>query len=147
MQIQELMTEHPATSTPDSGLQEVTSLMVEHDAGAIPVVDNNEPVGIVTDRDVACRVVAKGQNPLEKRAKDAMTSPVVTVRPSDSVEEVERRMKDEKVRRVVVTDDGKVRGIVAQADLARRTPEEEAGEVVRDVSEPTSEASKPGAER
>ena len=144
MQIKELMTKQPVTCRPDSGLREVASQMADNDCGAIPVTENNRPVGMITDRDIACRMVAKGRNPLEHTAEDAMTSNVVTVQPTDSVEDVLQTMRNKQIRRVVVVgDDNEVVGIVAQADLARHVSEAEAGDTVREVSEPSSASAEP----
>lgn len=141
MQVRELMTESPAMCTRDTSLQEVAQMMVEHDCGAIPIVEDagsRKAVGIVTDRDVMTRLVAKGQNPIQKQASDAMTNAVVTVRPEDSVERCAQIMEDKQVRRLVVADDrGACVGIVAQADLARRGRDRMTGEVVEEISQPT----------
>lgn len=149
MQVRELMTESPACCTPDTDLQKVAQMMVEHDCGAIPIVestDSGRPLGVVTDRDITVRIVAQGQNPLQMRAQDAMTKEVVTVSPETDVEEAARAMKDNQVRRLLVVDDreGCV-GMIAQADLARRTSAEEVGGMVEAVSKPSAAASRPSA--
>lgn len=133
------MTESPATCTPDTSLREVALMMVEHDCGAIPIVSRNDgqkPEGIVTDRDIVVRVMAKGRNPLGATARDAMTVSVVTVRTDDSVEKAADKMKEHQIRRLVVTDGKSIVGIVAQADLALDTSDKLTGDVVEDVSEP-----------
>ncbi len=92
-------------------------MMVERDCGGIPVVDerqNMKPVGIVTDRDICCRTVGEGKNPLEMTAGDCMSSPCVTVTPEMSVENCCQVMAENKIRRVPVVDErGACRGIVA----------------------------------
>ena len=147
MQVRELMTKSPAVCTPDMNLEKVARLMVEHDCGAIPVVenaDNRKAVGIVTDRDITTRIVAKGQNPLQKRAADAMTDAVVSVRPEDSAERAAELMEENQVRRLIVADDGGAcLGIVAQADVARRGRDETTGELVEEISEPSRKAAQP----
>lgn len=78
----EVMTAHPTCCTPDMRVGRIAQLMVLQDCGEIPVVDDETsrvPVGVVTDRDIVCRLVAKGENPLDHTAADCMTSPVVTV--------------------------------------------------------------------
>ena len=80
--VKDVMTAAPACCVPGTPLQEVAGMLIEHDCGAIPVVDHTDtrrPVGIVTDRDIACRAVAAGKNALELRAVDCMSSPCVTV--------------------------------------------------------------------
>ena len=138
MHVGEIMTKDPACCTPSTGLQEVAKLMVEHDCGCIPVVDEEDskmPVGMITDRDITCRVVAKGLNPLDLTANDAMTSTVVSVTPDTSVDECCVLMEESKVRRIAVVDEkGRCCGIVAQADIAGVGSPDEVGEVVQEVS-------------
>ncbi len=140
MQVREIMTSNPACCTRQTSLDEVAQLMVEYDCGAIPVVEsmqNQRPVGIVTDRDICIRTVARGENPLELTAGDIMSRPVITVRPTDSLDECIRVMEENQIRRVPICDDeGRLVGILSQADIAREAPAEETAEVVREVSQP-----------
>jgi CBS domain-containing protein len=112
--------------------------MVERDCGAIPVVESQtgkKPVGVITDRDITCRAVAAGKNPLDLTAGDLMSTPVTTVTPDATVEECIRVMEAKQVRRVPVVDEkGLCVGIVAQADVALKAPEQETAELVRDIS-------------
>ena len=123
MQVKDVMTATPACCTAETSLQEVANLMVENDCGAIPVVDSedsNKPIGLITDRDIVCRAVAEGLNPLDLTANDCMTSDVLTVTEQTSFEECCRLMEEKQVRRVPVVDaDGALVGIVALADVAR----------------------------
>jgi|SRR6478735_8201383 Predicted signal-transduction protein containing cAMP-binding and CBS domains len=138
MNVSEVMTESPTCCTPETGLQEAAKMMVDCDCGCIPVVDSNDskmPVGMITDRDITCRVVAQGRNPLDLTVRDAMTSTVVSVTPETSLEECLNLMEESQVRRIaVVDDDGKICGIVAQADVARNADGEKTAEVVQEVS-------------
>ncbi len=139
MKVRDLMTSNPATATRDTPLQEVARLMVEHDCGAIPVVESNgqqgRPVGIITDRDITTRIVAKGQNPLEKTARDAMTDSAVTCRADHDLQHCADVMEEKQLRRMIVVDDsGRVAGIIAQADIARHASDEVTGELVEQVS-------------
>lgn len=144
--IRDIMTPDPATCTPDTSLQEVARMMVDFDCGAIPVVrsdDDDTPIGTVTDRDIVCRLVAQGQNPVDLDAESCMTVPCITVRADASFDEARKLMCDNQIRRLVVVDDtGACCGIVALADLVR---EGKAEDVVREVSEPTEEPSTVGA--
>jgi len=138
MEVREVMTESPTCCTPETGLQEVAQMMVDCDCGCIPVVDSNDtkmPIGMITDRDITCRVVAQGRNPLDLTAREAMTSTVVSVTPDTSLEECLDLMEESQVRRIaVVDDDGKICGIVAQADVARNADDQRTAEVVQEVS-------------
>lgn len=144
MQVKEIMTQNPACCTPDTNLQEVARLMVENDCGCVPVVENLEnkkPMGVITDRDICCRTVAEGKNPLEMTAGDCMTATVVTVTPETSVDDCCRTMEQSQVRRVPVVDaEGCCCGMVAQADIAQKTSKQQTAEVVKEVSQATSQA-------
>ena len=145
MEVKDIMTPDPACCTPDTTLQRVAELMVENECGEIPVIESvssTRPVGVVTDRDIVCRTVAKGLNPLSMTASECMTTPAVTVTPDTSVEECCRILEENQIRRVPVVDSGGACcGIVALADIARHAEKREAGEVVKEVSEPTGSAS------
>jgi CBS domain-containing protein len=139
MRALQIMTPSPAVCTPETNLQAVAELMVEFDCGEIPVVRSREsmiPVGVVTDRDITCRAVAQGRNPLEMTAAECMSSPVVTVDTHDKVEECCQVLEDQQLRRVLVVDRaGRLCGIIAQADIAEFGRPEQTAEVVREVSQ------------
>lgn len=138
MEVRQIMTKDPACCAPESNLQEVARLMADNDCGEIPVVDERRrPKGVVTDRDIACRAVAEGRDPRQTSARDVMSTPVITVTPEESVEHSLELMEQNQVRRLPVVDEsGACCGMVAQADIARRSSERDTGELVRDVSEP-----------
>ncbi len=148
MQVREIMTTDPACCMPTTGLSEVARMMIENDCGEIPVIENESsrlPIGVVTDRDIVCRIIASGLNPLELTAADCMSKPCVTVTPDMSLEECCRILEDNKIRRVPVVDDrGSCCGIVALADIALQTKKAVTAEVVKEVSEPTAAASAAG---
>lgn len=142
MKVKDIMTENPVCCTKNTNLQEVAQMMVEHDCGAIPVVEskgNMKPLGVVTDRDIVCRVIAKGKNPLQMNAGDCMSTPLLTVKPEMDVDDCCKLMEQRQVRRILVVDEsGRCCGIVAQADIARKAPEEETADVVKEISQPVS---------
>lgn len=142
MKVKEIMTKDPACCTTDSSLQEAAKMMKDNDCGCIPVVENkdsNKPVGVITDRDICCRTVAEGKNPLDLTVKDAMTSNVETIKADSSVEDCCNLMEEKQIRRVVVVDDnGGCCGIVAQADIAINANEHKTAEVVQEVSKTSS---------
>src|ERR1700704_1232188 len=116
----DVMTPDPACCTPHTTLDEVAKLMAQNDCGEIPVVDSGDQiVGVITDRDIVCRVVAEGKNPMGYTVETCMSQPVVTV-PSDApLEEVISTMEKHQIRRVPVVDErGSCAGIVSQADIA-----------------------------
>jgi CBS domain-containing protein len=143
MQARDIMTRGPTCCTADATLQDVARMMVEHDCGCIPVTEGDRVVGVVTDRDIACRIVAHGRNPLELAARDCMSSPAFTVREDDTIEHCCEVLEQHMIRRLPVVDaNGKLCGMIAQADIARRTNEARAAEVVRQVSQPTPDSSR-----
>lgn len=135
----EIMTREPACCSPATPLDEVAKLMLQNDCGEIPIVDTNDCViGVVTDRDIVCRIVAEGKNPIGYTAESCMTHPVVTVRDDMTLDEVISTMERHQIRRVpVVSDGGFCAGIISQADVARTSAKREIAELVREVSENT----------
>ncbi len=135
-----IMTENPTCCAPDTSLQEVAKMMVEVDCGCIPVVDENaKPVGMITDRDITVRAVARGKNPLDLTAGKIMTSNVYTVTPETTIEECCRLMEQKQVRRIAVVDaEGVCCGMVAQADIANYASRKQTAEVVQQVSKSDS---------
>jgi CBS domain-containing protein len=134
-----VMTANPACCKGDTPLVDVARMMRENDCGQIPVVEGNKPVGVVTDRDIAVRMVAEGRDIAAAKASDCMTTPVTTVPRSGSLADCCEAMERDQIRRVLVVDDsGALCGIVAQADVARTGRDEKTAEVVKQVSVPTS---------
>lgn len=148
-QVKEIMTPNPACCTPNTSVQEAARLMMENDCGEIPVVESREnprPVGVITDRDICCRAVAEGKDVASTTVSECMTAECVTVTPETSVEDCCNAMEENQIRRAVVVDEsGSCCGMVAQADIALQAGEEQAGEVVKEVSKPTEEASQVGS--
>lgn len=131
----DIMTAAPQCCSRETTLNEVANLMVEADCGEIPVTDGSRLVGVITDRDIVCRVVAKGKNPSAVTAGECMTEPVVTVTEDATLEEVLSVMESKQIRRVPVVDGtGSCCGIISQADVALTARESETGEMVREVS-------------
>ena len=140
----DVMTADPACCTPTMTLDLVAKLMVQNDCGEIPVIDLSErPIGVITDRDIVCRVVADGKNPMAHTAEQYMSQPVVTVREDDPLDEVVNSMEKHQQRRALVVDgDGHCVGIIAQADIAWNNAEHDVAELVREVSRETGRASR-----
>jgi CBS domain-containing protein len=145
MKVKHVMTRDPACCTPETTLRAVAEMFIDHDCGAVPVVESHEsmkPLGIVTDRDIACRAIAKGANALDLAARDCMTSPCVTIRDDQSLQECIEAMEENRVRRLIVVDEfDRCCGIVSQADVALHAPKRKTAEVVRQISEPTQTSS------
>lgn len=137
-----VMTANPACCTGDTPLRDVARMMVENDCGEIPVVDSRDsgrPVGVVTDRDIAVRMVAEGRDTGSACASDCMSSPVTTVQSTATLADCAQAMEQNQIRRVVVVDNGgAVCGIVSQADIALAGHDRTTGEMVQQVSRPTA---------
>ena len=140
----DVMTPDPACCSPTTTLDLVAKMMVLNDCGEIPVIDAaDRPIGVVTDRDIVCRVVAEGKNPMAYTAEHFMSQPVVTVTMDTPIEEVVTMMEKHQVRRVPVVDErGACTGIISQADVAWNEPPREVAELVREVSRDTERESR-----
>jgi len=107
MTVASVMTDSPACCTPKATLAEVAQMMVAHDCGQIPVFENmatRKLAGVITDRDITPRIVAKRINASEALACDCMTYPCITVKPEDSIESCCNLMETNKIRRVPVVN-------------------------------------------
>jgi len=140
MDIREIMAADPICCTPETSLEDVARLMCQQDCGEIPVVDSltsRRVVGVITDRDITCRAVAAGKNPLTLCAKDCMSAPVVAVPPDLTLEECGRVMQAKQIRRVPVVNEWfACVGIVSQADLAKHASARVTAQLLDKVSRP-----------
>ena len=138
MRVKDIMTGSPTFCTPDTVLQAAARMMCDSDCGEIPVLESARtmrPVGVITDRDIACRAVAEGKNPREVKVYEFMTVPAITVRGDIGIDECVEILEKNHIRRVIVVDEkGRCTGIVSQADIARKCGAERAGELVRELS-------------
>jgi CBS domain-containing protein len=136
----EIMTANPVSCSADDSIVRVADTMRKEDIGSLPVVDTRERrlVGMVTDRDIVTKIVAAGGDIRSATVKDAMTANPVSVREDDDVNEAVQVMSQRQVRRLPVVDaNGKLTGIVSQADIATRAHQNRTtGELVEKISEP-----------
>ena len=136
MKVSEVMTRDVQTIGPDQTAREAASFMLSADAGSIPVAEGNRLLGMITDRDIAVRGVAKGNGP-ETPVRELMTNDIICARESDDVEDVATRMSQAQVRRLPVLDDQeRLCGIVSLGDLSRETDDESAAQALEGVSQP-----------
>lgn len=136
----DVMTSNLVVAQPDDSVAKVAQHMKEWDVGPIPIVEdtvNKRLVGIVTDRDLAMKVVAEGKDPNTTKVREVMTEEVVTCLVTDEIQETMEAMSHHQLRRIPVVDENKnLVGIIAQADIATRVDRpEKTGEVVREISE------------
>jgi CBS domain-containing protein len=119
----EVMSRNPVTITQDETVSVAAIRMKEKDVSSLIVVDNNKVIGIVTEYDVVHKVVAQDQLPSKLKVKDIMTTPVVSIHPHEEVEKAAKMMAEEDIRRLVVTDDSELKGMVTENDILKIWPE------------------------
>jgi CBS domain-containing protein len=134
--IQEIMTANPSTIESNQSVVEAARVMKQEDAGVVPVTENGRLTGMVTDRDIAIRVVAEAKDPASTKVGEIASTDLVTVDPQQDLDEALRLMAQHKVRRLaVVEEDGRLVGVLAQADVAREGDDTQTGQVVQEISE------------
>jgi CBS domain-containing protein len=134
--IRELMTENPRTVSSDATVMEAARVMRDDDVGLVPAVDGDRLVGTVTDRDIAIRVVAEERDPSSTTVREIASTELITIDPEQDLDEALRLMAQHQVRRLpVVEEDGRLVGIVAQADVARHGDDTQTGQVVEQISQ------------
>lgn len=139
--VRDAMTPSVRTAGPSESLADAAQMMKSDDVGSIPIVEEGRLVGIVTDRDIAIRAVAEGVDPNAVTIADIASRELVTVDPDQDLDEALALMARHQVRRLpVVEEDGQLVGILAQADVALEAKEKKAGELLEQISQPTSTA-------
>lgn len=134
MKIRDIMTTNPETARVDESVQAVAQRMADGDFGFVPVVDGTKVIGAVTDRDLACRVLAKGLSPSTPVA-EVMTRDILTVSKDDSIDDVLNAMGERQLRRFpIVTEGGDLVGVVSLGDLTTKAREKDTGEALADIS-------------
>jgi len=136
----EVMTKNPVCCVPNDTVSKVAQLMKSKDFGSVPIVENEQTkklVGIVTDRDLAVKIVAEGRDPKSTKAEEVMTRKVVTCRAEDDLQKALDAMSEHRLRRIPVVDNNNgIVGIIAQADVATRVDQpEKTAAVVRGISQ------------
>jgi len=135
MSIRDVMTSDPRTVTTGSTVAEAARLMRDENTGVVPIVEGEKLVGVITDRDITIGVVADGKDPQATKVDEAASKNLVTIDPQQDLDEALRLMAEHQVRRLPVTEeDGRLVGIVAQADVAKHADAHRTGKVVEDIS-------------
>jgi CBS domain-containing protein len=133
--VRDVMTSSPRTIEPTTSLHEAARLMRDQDVGSLPIVEGDRLQGMLTDRDIAIRAVAEGKDTKSTTAQDIASRDLVTVDPEQGLDEALRLMAKHQVRRLpVCEEDGKLVGILAQADAAMTGDEREVGRTVEEIS-------------
>ena len=134
--IRDAMTSNPRNVEPDTSVVDAAKLMKSEDVGSLPVLDGDRLVGMVTDRDIAIRVVAEGNDPRTVTVSEIASRDLVTIDPQQNLDEALRLMAQHQVRRLpVVEEDGRLVGILAQADVAQEGRDAKTGQMVEEISD------------
>jgi CBS domain-containing protein len=133
--VHEVMTDRPRCVTPETPVSEAAQLMAAEDIGSLPILDGEQLAGIVTDRDIVIRAVAKGKDPKGMPVREVASRELVTVQANDDLSDALKLMASQQVRRLpVVDEDNRLVGILAQADIAFEAKEKAVGEMVEEIS-------------
>ena len=131
----DVMTSKLCTVDADKSVAYAAKMMQKEDVGLAPIVEGDKLIGMLTDRDIAIRVVAEGRNPDQVKVHEVASKQVVTIDPQQDLDEALRIMAKHQVRRLpVVEEDGKLVGVVAQADIAREGDDKQTGALVEEIS-------------
>jgi CBS domain-containing protein len=133
--VREVMTDRPRCVTFDTPISEAASLMESENVGSLPVLEGEELAGMITDRDIVVRAVAKGKDPRGMPVREVVSRELVTVYAEEDLSTALTKMASEQVRRLpVVDEDNRLVGILAQADVALEAKEKTVGEMVEEIS-------------
>jgi CBS domain-containing protein len=136
--VRDVMTASPRCAAPDTPLSQVAELMGTEDVGAIPILDGDRLVGMITDRDIVVRAIAKDVDPRAMPSKEISSGELVTVGPDHDLSDALHLMAQHQVRRLpVVDDENRLVGVVSQADIAIEAKDKSVGEMVADISKPS----------
>jgi CBS domain-containing protein len=134
--IKDAMTSNPCSIDADKPVSYAAKMMRDEDVGLAPIVEGDRLIGTLTDRDIALRVVAEGRDPETTIVREVATQDIVTIDPQQGLDEALRLMAQHQVRRLpVVEEDGRLVGVVAQADVAQQADPAQTGRMVEDISE------------
>jgi CBS domain-containing protein len=133
--ISELMSPNPCAIEADKPVAYAARMMKDEDVGLAPIVEGDRLVGTLTDRDIVTRVVAEGKDPQSIKVREVASTDLVTIDPQQDLGEALQLMARNQVRRLpVVEEDGRLVGVVAQADVAREAKDKQTGELVEEIS-------------
>ena len=132
--VKDIMTKDIVAVLPSDCVSEAAVLMYENDIGSVPVVSDNQLKGIITDRDIVIRCIAKGKAPNKTKVSELMSTNVSYLTPEQSVHDAVSKMASEKVRRLPVVKNGQLDGIVSLADIARLHAGPEIANAISEIS-------------
>src|SRR5262245_13394061 len=129
--VRDLMTSNPRTIESNQSVMDAARIMRDEDVGMVPITEGERLIGPITDRDIAIRIVAEGSDPSTAKAIDVASRELVTIDPQQDLDEALRLMTKHQVRRLpAIEDDGRLVGVVAQADIAQHASASKTGQLV-----------------
>jgi len=135
MKVKEMMHKGVEWVSPDTSVETLAKKMLQHDVGALPIGENDRLIGMVTDRDIAMRAVAKGKDVSMLTARDVMTKNVIWCRDNENVDDAARKMEEKRIRRLPVIDDHKrMVGMLSLGDISHAASQRISAEVTKAVS-------------
>jgi CBS domain-containing protein len=138
MQLKDIMTQSPAAIGAENSVRDAVKKMQALNVGFLPVSEDNQPIGVITDRDIAVRAVAEDLDLHQTAVREVMSPAVECLSEEESLEEAARLMREKQIRRVLVKDDnGGVCGVVSLGDLAVHTGDHDlCAETLEEISQP-----------
>jgi CBS domain-containing protein len=122
LKVGDVMTHGAIYVRPQESVQRVAEIMKNNDIDSVIVIEKGRGVGIITDRDIINKIVAEGKDPIMTPVSEVMTSPLVTVSPNEDIDKAMRKMRDKNIRRLVVTKNDNIIGVLSEFDLVRVEP-------------------------
>ena len=139
--VRDVMTAGPVCVTPDTPVSVVAEVMESDNIGSVPVVENDLLKGMITDRDIVIRAIAKGKDPRGMPVREIYSHDVIAVTPDDKLKDVVSIMSDKQIRRIPVVDkEQHLVGVISQADIALEGNDKAVGEMVEEISKPAARA-------
>lgn len=135
MKVREAMAKTVSSAKKNEPIVEVARKMKQEDAGFVPVVeDGGKLVGVVTDRDIVVRCIAEGHNPQSDTVEHCMTQQTITISPEDDIQQAARKMEKEEIRRLAVTENGRLVGVLSHGNLVQAAGGKTAEKVTEGVT-------------
>ncbi len=134
MLVKDIMTPEPAFARPETKLREVAKMMAEFACGEIPVCDDRGVIGVITDRDIACRGFTQGSNPLEMNVRYVMSTGIVTIAENETIDRALQVMSDARVARLPVVRDGRLVGMLSSSDIFEHVDDARVARLARRIA-------------
>jgi CBS domain-containing protein len=131
MKVREAMAKSVSTAQKSSKIVEVARKMKQEDAGFMPIVEGGKLVGVITDRDIVVRCIAEGHNPEQETVEHCMSQQAVTISPEDEIQQAAQKMEQSEIRRLAVTENGQLVGVLSHGNLVQAT----GGKIAEKVTE------------